>query len=320
MKTTTCIFALALATATACAQDATWLPANSTGAFALDYKALRAIPMLAKLMDQQGQLPLSAPGGAQASALLQEAQKDISKMLVAMVPGQSAQEMHGVAFVSGSFDTAQLAAKLKADPSCKVSVKDGVTVYAVPPSAQAATSGAPATTSYVVFPSKGLVVGSDNLDALFAGLKTMQKKSPALAADSMVYRAVAKNYPFLVVADTSAQAKKGETMPMVGTPLPQFFALTLRPKDEKQLLDNLTGVFASDEEASQVSTALNGMKTMFAMQAGAKPEAAPLVGILSKVLVGSNGKNATASLTVDEAMIKTLSSAIPNMAAPALAR
>ena len=60
MKTTTILLALALATATACAQDATWLPANSKGALSLDYKALRAIPMVAKLIDKNNQSAVSA--------------------------------------------------------------------------------------------------------------------------------------------------------------------------------------------------------------------------------------------------------------------
>ena len=55
MKTTSLIFALVLSAVAARAQDATWLPANSTGALALDYKALRAIPMVAKLIDKNDQ-------------------------------------------------------------------------------------------------------------------------------------------------------------------------------------------------------------------------------------------------------------------------
>ncbi len=324
MKMNSIFFALALATATVCAQDATWLPASSTGALAIDYKAIRAIPMLAKLIDQQEQLPIAAPGGAQASALLKESQKDISKMLVAMLPGKSADEMHGVAFISGTFDTAQLAAKLKADSSCKVAVKDGVTIYAVPTAAPAsAGQKAVATTSYVTFPSKGLIVGADDVDALLLGLKTQQKKAPALAADSMVARAVSKKFPFVVVANVAAQAKQGMQTPMTGTALPEFFAFTLRPKDDTHVLANLTGAFASAEEASQTATTLNGMKTMFAMQAAANPNAAreqaAIGALLSAITVGSNGKNATASLTLDEAMLKGLVDMIP-VKQPAAAR
>ena len=312
MKTTTILLALALATATACAQDATWLPANSTGALSLDYKALRAIPMVAKLIDNGNQSAGTVRiQGVSASqmALVKDLQKDISKMLVAMVPGAAQAEPNAVSFVSGTFDTALIAEKLKADANCTASIKDGVTVYATK------TAG---KSSYTVFPSKGLIVASDNLDALFAGLKTMQKKAPALSADSMVARAIAKSYPLVFVADTSSFSKQGVALPTGGS-LPAFCAFTLRTKDAAHLLANLTGLFASEEEAAQMATTLNGMKMMYAMQMSANPEAAPLAKLLSAITVGSNGKNATASATIDEAMINSLSSALSNMVTPVMA-
>ena len=306
--------ALLFAAVAACAQDATWLPANSTGALALDYKALRAIPMVAKLIDNadqsSGNMAMQGVSSGQM-AIIKEVQKDVSKLLVAVLPGATPNEPRGVSFVSGTFDTAQIAAKLKADPNCTVSVKDGVTVYA-PKSA----TGKP---TYAVFPSKGLIVGSDNLDALFAGLKTMQKKAPALASESMISRAIAKNFPLVLVADTSFLSKQGVTMP-VGGALPSFCAFTLRAKDAAHLLANLTGVFASDEEAAQMATTLNGMKMLYAAQLAANPEAAPLANLLAALSVGSNGKNATASATIDEALIISLSNLVPNMAVPASAR
>ena len=313
MNTKHIFSALLVAAVAACAQDATWLPANSTGALSLDYKALRAIPMVAKLIDKNGQSTGSVGiQGVSAGqmAIIKDLQKDISKMLVAMVPGATPTEPRAVSFVSGTFDTAQIAAKLKADANCTVSVKDDVTVYATK------MAGKP---SYTVFPSKGLIVASDNLDALFAGLKTMQKKSPALASDSMISRAVAKNFPLVLVADTSSFAKQGVTMPVSGGSLPSIFAFTLRAKDTAHLLANFTGVFASEEEASQMATTLNGMKMLYAAQLAANPEAAPLAGLLSALSVASNGKNAIASATIDEAMINSLSSLVPNMAAPAAA-
>ena len=312
MNTKHIISAFLFAALAASAQDATWLPANSTGALSLDYKALRAIPMVAKLIDKNDQS--AGTTGIQGisieqMAIIKDLQKDISKMLVAMVPGATPAEPNAVSFVSGTFDTAQVAEKLKADANYTVSVKDGVTVYATMVAGKS---------SYTVFPSKGLIVASDNLDALFAGLKTMQKKTPAIAADSMIARAVAKNYPLVFVADTSSFAKQGVTLPTGGN-LPAFCAFTLRAKDTAHLLANLTGVFASDEEASQIATALNGMKTVYAMQMAANPQAAPLAGLLSAITVNSNGKNATASATIDEALINSLSSALPNMIAPAVA-
>ena len=312
MNTKHIISAFLFAALAASAQDATWLPANSTGALSLDYKALRAIPMVAKLIDKNDQS--AGTTGIQGisfeqMAIIKDLQKDISKMLVAMVPGATPAEPNAVSFVSGTFDTAQVAEKLKADANYTVSVKDGVTVYATKVAGKS---------SYTVFPSKGLIVASDNLDALFAGLKTMQKKTPAIAADSMIARAVAKNYPLVFVADTSSFAKQGVTLPTGGN-LPAFCAFTLRAKDTAHLLANLTGVFASDEEASQIATALNGMKTVYAMQMAANPQAAPLAGLLSAITVNSNGKNATASATIDEALINSLSSALPNMIAPAVA-
>ena len=313
MNTKNIFSALLFAAIAASAQDATWLPANSTGALSLDYKALRAIPMVAKLIDNGDQATgTSGIQGISAGqmAIIKDLQKDISKMLVAMVPGATTAEPNAVSFVSGTFDTAQVAEKLKADANCTVSVKDGVTVYA-PKSA----TGKP---TYAVFPSKGLIVGSDNLDALFAGLQTMQKKSPALASDSMISRAIAKNFPLVLVADTSFLSKQGMTMPVGGGALPAFCAFTLRAKDTAHLLANLTGVFASDEEASQIATALNGMKTVYAMQMAANPQAAPLAGLLSAITVGSNGKNATASATIDEALINSLTSALPSLVAPAV--
>ena len=312
MNTKQIFSALLLAAVAACAQDATWLPANSTGALSLDYKALRAIPMVAKLMDKNdqstGSLGIQGVSSGQM-ALIKDLQKDVSKMLVAMVPGATSAEPSAVSFVSGTFDTAQIAAKLKADTNYTVSTKDGQTVYA---------TKAAGKSSYTVFPSKGLIVASDNLDALFAGLQTMQKKAPALAADSMISRAVAKNFPLVLVANTSSFAKQGVTLPTGGA-LPAFCAFTLRAKDTAHLLANLTGVFASEEEATQMATTLNGMKTVYAMQMASNPQAAPLAALLSAISVGSNGKNATASATIDEAMINSLSSLVPNMAAPAAA-
>ncbi len=315
MNTKHIFSALLIAAVAACAQDATWLPANSTGALALDYKALRAIPMVAKLIDNADQ----SSGGvamqgvsSEQMAIIKEVQKDVTKLLVAMLPGATSSEPHGVSFVSGTFDTAQIAAKLKADPNCTVSVKDGITVYA-PKNA----TGKP---TYTVFPSKGLIVASDNLDALFAGLQTMQKKAPALASDSMISRAIAKNFPLVLVADTSFLSKQGVTMPIGGGALPAFCAFTLRPKDTAHLLADLTGVFASDEEASQMATTLNAMKSVYAMQLAANPQSAQLAGLLSALTVGSKGKNATASATIDEALINSLSSLVPNKAAPASAK
>jgi hypothetical protein len=311
MNTKQIVSALLLAAVAACAQDATWLPANSTGALSLDYKALRAIPMVAKLIEKNEQT--SGSVGVQGisagqMAIIKDVQKDVAKLLVAMLPGATPNEPSAVSFVSGTFDTAQLAEKLKADANYTVSVKDGVTVYA---------SKVAGKSSYTVFPSKGLIVASDNLDALFTGLKTMQKKAQGLAADSMISRAVSKNYPLVFVADTSSFAKQGVTMPIGGGALPAFCAFTLRAKDTAHLLANLTGIFASEEEASQIATTLNGMKTVYAMQMAANPQAAPLAGLLSAISIGSNGKNATASATIDEAMINSLSSLVPNMAAPA---
>ena len=260
MNTKHIFSALIVAAVAACAQDATWLPSNSTGALSLDYKALRAIPMVAKLIDKNdqsaGSVGIQGISAGQM-AIIKDIQKDVSKMLVAMVPGATQTEPSAVSFVSGTFDTAQIAAKLKADENYTVSVKDGATVYATKVAGKS---------SYTVFPSKGLIVASDNVDALFAGLKTMQKKSPALASDSMISRAVAKNFPLVFVADTSAFAKQGVTMPIGGGALPAFCAFTLRAKDTEHLLANLTGVFASEEEASQMATTLNGMKTVYAMQ------------------------------------------------------
>ena len=69
-----------------------------------------------------------------------------------------------------------------------------------------------------------------------------------------------------------------------------------------------------------MATTLNGMKTVYAMQMAANPEAAPLAKLLSAISIGSNGKNATASATFDEAMINSLSGMLPSMAAPASAR
>ena len=313
MNTKHIFSALIVAAVAACAQDATWLPSNSTGALSLDYKALRAIPMVAKLIDKNdqsaGSVGIQGISAGQM-AIIKDIQKDVSKMLVAMVPGATQTEPSAVSFVSGTFDTAQIAAKLKADENYTVSVKDGATVYATKVAGKS---------SYTVFPSKGLIVASDNVDALFAGLKTMQKKSPALASDSMISRAVAKNFPLVFVADTSAFAKQGVTMPIGGGALPAFCAFTLRAKDTEHLLANLTGVFASEEEASQMATTLNGMKTVYAMQMASNPQAAPLAGLLSAISVGANGKNATASATIDEALINSLSSLVPNMAAPAAA-
>ena len=312
MNTKHIFSALLFAAVAACAQDATWLPANSTGALALDYKALRAIPMVAKLIDSNQSSGSIQGVSSGQMAIIKEVQKDVTKLLVAMLPGATPNEPHGVSFVSGTFDTAQIAAMLKADPNCTVSVKDGVTVYA-PKSA----TGKP---TYAVFPSKGLIVGSDNLDALFAGLQTMQKKAPALASDSMISRAIAKNFPLILVADTSFLAKQGVTMPVGGGALPSFCAFTLRAKDTAHLLANITGVFASDEEAAQMATTLNGMKMLYAAQLAANPEAAPFAGLLSALTVGSNGKNATASATIDEALINSLSNLVPKMAVPASAK
>ncbi len=311
MNTKHIFSALLVAAVAACAQDATWIPANSTGALSLDYKALRAIPMVAKLLDNadqsSGSIGMQGVSSAQM-ALIKDIQKDVAKLLVAMLPGATPNEPSAVSFVSGTFDTAQIAEKLKADANYTVSVKDGVTVYATKMAGKS---------SYTVFPSKGLIVASDNLDALFTGLKTMQKKTPGLATDSMISRAVAKNYPLVFVADTASFAKQGGAMPINGMSIPSFCAFTLRAKDTAHLLANLTGIFASAEEASQVATTLNAMKTMYAMQMAANPQAAPLAGLLSAIAVGSNGKNATASATIDEAMISSLSSLVPNMAAPA---
>ena len=304
---------LFVAAVAVCAQDASWLPANSTGALSLDYKALRAIPMVAKLIDKNdqsaGAVGLQGLSAGQL-ALIKDLQKDISKMLVAMLPGVTPNQPYAVSFVSGTFDTVQLAGKLKADANYTVSVKDGVTVYA---------SKVAGKSSYTVFPSKGLIVASDNLDALFAGLKTMQKKAQGLSADSMISRAVAKNYPLVFVADTSSLSKQGVAMPIGGGALPSFCAFTLRSKDAAHLLANLTGIFASEEEASQMATTLNGMKTVYAMQMASNPQAAPLAGLLSAISIGSNGKNAIASATIDEALLNTLSGACKNMIPQAVA-
>ena len=316
MKTTTILLALALATATACAQDATWLPANSKGALLVDMKALRANPLTAKYFDRfdasnagEGLPSLQA---SQYAVLFKDVRKDVSRMLVAMMPNGTANEMSGVAFVSGAFDTGVLAAKLKADKGTTVSVKDGVTVYAVQASGRQ---------TYMTFPSKGLIVGSESLDALFAGLKTMQKKAPALSADSMIARAIAKAFPVVFVADTSAQAKAGEQVPMAGTPIPQFCAFTLRTKDEAHLLANLTGLFPSDAEATQTATSLNAMKTMLGMQLAADPSRAVFASLLNALSVGSNGKNATASVTLDDKILSALVKEMPGgLGVPAGAR
>ncbi len=315
MKHTSFFFALVLAAFAARAQDATWLPSNATGAMVLDYKALRANPLLSKQLDN---LALGAKSfGGVSAELAKQIAKDIDKMLAAFIPGAKAEDSHGVAFVSGTFDTAQIAAALKADPSCKVSVKDGVTVYAVPSAGMAGKS----SVSYSAFPAKGLIVGADNLDALFSGLATMNKKSPALPSDSMVSRAVAnavtKKIPLLVVGDTSALAKSGTKMPMINTDLPSLFAFTLKEKDAAHMLATLTGVFASEEEATQVTSTLNAMKTVYAMQMAANPEAAPIAKLLSALSLAANGKNVNASATIDEALLNSLSSTISTMA-PAL--
>lgn len=304
MKTQSLLFALALAASAAFAQDASWLPAKSTGAVVIDVKALRANPMLSKLVDKAPVPALPAAGGAD---ILKTMRQSVDKVLCAMLPGDKAGDAHGVAFASGSFDSAALVSVLKADPSCKVSTIEGDTVYAT----TVQKPGGGSSTSYTTFPAKGLAVSSDNTDALVTALKTMRKRAPALAGDSMIARAVAnsasKGYPFALVADTSAQAKGGETLPMVGTALPAFFAFSLQNKDAANLLATLTGAFASEEEATQAAQALNGMKMMFAMQAGAKPEMADLAGLIGKIAIKNSGKNAVASLLIDEAAAAVLS-------------
>ena len=304
MKTQSLFFAVALVASAVFSQDASWLPAKSTGAVIIDVKALRANPMLAKLADQA---PIPALPAGKGADLLATMRESVDKILCAMLPGEQAGSAHGVAFASGSFDNAALSAALKADPSCKVSTIEGDTIYAT----TAAKPGGGSATSYTTFPAKGLAVASDSTDALVTALKTMRKKSPALAGDSMIARAVAnsaaKGYPFALVADTSAQAKGGETVPMVGTSLPAFFAFSLQNKDAANLLATLTGAFASEDEAAQAAQALNGMKMMFAMQAAAKPEMADLAGLIGKIVVKNSGKNAVASLLIDEAAAATLS-------------
>ena len=318
MKTTSLIFALVLSAVAARAQDATWLPSSTIGALALDYKALRANPLLSKQLDRMAP-GINTFGGASAEVAKQIA-KDIDKMLAAFTIGTKSDDSHGVAFVSGSFDTALIAAALKADPSCKVAVKDGVTVFAVP----SADAGGMSSVSYCAFPSKGLIVGSDNLDTLMTGLGTMNKKNPSLPSDAMVSRAIAnasvKKYPLLLVGDTSSMSRSGQILPMLGVDLPalpSFFALTLKERDAAHVLASLTGVFASEAEATQFASTLNMMKSLYAMQMAGNPEAAPIAGFLGAMSLGSNGKNVTASATIDEALLQSLSSAFPTLS-PAL--
>lgn len=318
MKTTSFFFALTLAALVAGAQDATWLPSSTIGAMSLDYKALRANPLLSKQLDRMAP-GINTFGGASAE-LAKQISNDIDKMLAAFMIGAKADDSHGVAFVSGSFDTAVIAAALKADPSCKVAVKDGVTVFAVP----SADAGGKSTVSYCTFPAKGLIVGSDNLDTLLMGLATMNKKSPALSSDSMVSRAIAnavvKKYPLLLVGDTSSMSRSGQILPMLGVDMPSmpsFFALTLKEKDAAHVLASLTGVFAGEAEAAQFASTLNVMKSVYTMQMAANPEAAPLAAFLAAMSLGSNGKNVTATASIDEALLHSLTSAFPTLS-PAL--
>ena len=306
MKTKTIIFALVIAAAAARAQNATWLPSNTTGAMSLDYKALRANPLIGKHLEN------FTPGAnyfsGTSAELAKQLTKSIDKMLVAIIPGANPADSHGVAFVSGAFDTTLIAAALKADSSCKVSVKDGVTVFAVPsvgPNGQSSVS-------YSAFPAKGLIVGSDNLDTLMNGLATMSKKSPALPSDSMVSRAVvnaaAKKYPLLLVGDTSSMIKGDQANSLFGTSLPSLVTFALKEKDAAHVLASLMGSFASEAEATQAVSTLNAMKLAYAMQMAAKPETASLAKLLSAVSLASNGKNATASAALDDALLNSLTS------------
>ena len=325
--------ALLISVAGAYAQDVTWLPANSSGALALDYRALRANPMFARFIDKNERAAESAGVSALPVGMMDLTsvfKKDVAKVLVAMLPGAKPSEMHGVFFMSGTFDADQIATRLKADPNCKVAVREENTVYAPK------SSGG--RYYYVVFPAKNLIVGSDNLDALLSGLKTRQKKAPSLSSNSRVARAIsnaaANGIPLVFASETSAQAGKGKRIPLIGGNPPNFLTFLLREKDSEHLYAKLTGLFCSDAEASQVASALNTIRSLAALKgainieampaiAGAvKPELNPLADILSNpsISMAAKGKEATASATIDEAMLNALFGLIATPSAPASSR
>lgn len=306
-------FALIFVAVAACAQDVTWISAKAIGAVFMDHAALRATPMVQKRLEGGNiqNTPFTLAGKQYDQLLGVDLTKKADKVLAVMFPGESADDMHGVAYVTGSFDTDAIAAKLKANSSCKTAVKDGVTVYSTILQ-QAAVPGENAANhmAYIAIPRKGVLVSSDNIDNLMEGIRVLQKKAPAIDPKSKIAMAISKKYPVVFVADTSSFAKKGDKLPYLNTDMPQYVAMTVRSQDASSMLATLTGVFSSAEEAQTVVSSLTGMKMIFAMQMASQPNTAQLAKVISNINISSKAENVSLALTVDEATLAALTSSV----------
>lgn len=290
---------IVLLTLAAIGQDATWIPSTAKGAFFSDNKALRTMPLTAKFADNKA-LENTPFGDAinQAKGIFGDLDKQVDKALGAIIPTEDNSSAHMVSFYTGTFDIDALAAKLKANADCSVSVKDGVTIYSI--KQKNASSIVSSDTTYFAMPSKGVLVISDSVDILLLGIKTMQKKSPAIAADSKIAVAISKAYPAVGVIDLSSIVNQDEKIDFLNTPPPSFVAVTLRSKDEKTLVFAINGVFPTEADATTVETTLSALKQVYALQMVADPNAATFGKLLSSVEITHKGASAIASMPLTE--------------------
>lgn len=292
------ILPIALVAFASVAQDVTWIPRGVTGAASIDAKALRAMPVWKTLSKEaeNGGIDMPMAGKISVSDDFKDMKDKADKILVGFFGGGNA-EPRACAYLTGTFDSNALVAKMKAD-GFKAETMEGVQSWVNV-----------AEKTWAAFPRQGLAVFANDASTFALALKTMQKKAPGLSADSMIARAIAKNFPIVAASDATAVFPKGEALPMVGTPPPSFIGFSLRQKDATAAIASITGIFSSDEDAKALADALNGLKMISIMKMSADPNSAAMAKLLNAVAISSTGKNAVVSATIDEATLAALKAA-----------
>lgn len=292
------VLPIALVAFVSMAQDASWIPSGATGAASIDAKALRAMPVWKTLSKESecGGINVPIVDKCNIADDFKDLRDKTDKALVGFF-GDGNAEPRACAYLTGTFDSNALVAKMKAD-GFKAETIEGVQSWVNV-----------AENTWAAFPRQGLAVFANDANTFALALRTMQKKAPGLSSDSMVARAIAKNFPIAAASDATAFFPKGEALPMVGTPPPSFIGFSLRQKDAAAAIANVTGIFSSDDDAKALADALNGLKMISIMKMSSDPNGAAMAKLLNAVAISSTGKNAVVSATIDEATLAALKAA-----------
>lgn len=302
MKTTltirTTLLCAAMIAGAAFAQDAKWLPADVSGVARVNTKALRAIPFL-KTLAEKGVKDSAAPQFSNIAVpeWLKGMEDQIDMVLAGFFPKAGNGNGSSCGFVTGTFDSAKVAAELVKN-GCKTETVGGVTTYI--------NRDAKGGGQWITFPRKGLAVAADSETAFLKALATMNGKAKGLAGDSMYARALSKDYPVVAAINSAGLFENGEQLPMLNTPPPKFIGFTLRQKGDNAVIANLTGVFGDAEAAKALVDGLNGLKMISIMKMSADPNGAELAKFLTSVSIANNDKNAIVSAVIDQALVDAL--------------